>query len=178
MRNALRGGFAYIIVLSALFASTSAFAQARCPQPVAQIVAAEGIISVNPGPGIIPVSVAPGTQIEVCAGETVQTGRRSQASVRFLASNQIVGLNQNTTIRILADMPEGRTLIDLLQGIVRLFNPIGRQLDIRTPFVTAGTEGTEFFVSYDPQSEDTLAGVIEGLVRVTRNGDLIRLAAG
>jgi len=145
---------------------------------VAQIVAAEGIISVNPGPGIIPVSVAPGTQIEVCAGETVQTGRRSQASVRFLASNQIVGLNQNTTIRILADMPEGRTLIDLLQGIVRLFNPIGRQLDIRTPFVTAGTEGTEFFVSYDPQSEDTLAGVIEGLVRVTRNGDLIRLAAG
>src|SRR5207237_1407868 len=71
-----------------------------------------------------------------------------------------------------------RSFVDLLQGLVRLFNPVGRELDVRTPFVTAGTEGTEFFVSYDSQNQDTVAGVIEGQVRISRNGDQVSLGAG
>ena len=147
-------------------------------QPVARIIAAEGTVSVGPvsGPQIIPISA--GTQSEVCEGESVQTKSRSRAAVILQASSQVIRLDQNTTVRIIVDRPEGqRSFIDLLQGIIRLFNPIGRQLDVRTPFVTAGTEGTEFFVSYSPQTEETRAGVMEGLVRVTRGGDFVTLAA-
>ena len=176
LRNRFRRGFAGLAVLFTLCGTTPALAQGRCTMPVARVVEAVGFVTV-PGPQII--NIAAGSQLDICAGETVATGPRSRATVALIASNQHVRINQNTTIRIVAEMPQApRSVIELLQGIIRLFNPIGRQLDVRTPFVTAGTEGTEFFVAYDPQTEETRAGVIEGLVRVTRSGDSLLLDAG
>jgi tetratricopeptide (TPR) repeat protein len=176
MRNPVRSAFAIVAVLCELCGTTPALAQGRCAMPVARVVEAVGVVSV-PGPPII--NIAAGSQLDLCAGETVATGPRSRATVALIASNQHLRINQNTTIRIVVEMPQApRSVIELLQGIIRLFNPIGRQLDVRTPFVTAGTEGTEFFVAYDPQTEETRAGVIEGLVRVTRGADFVTLDAG
>lgn len=176
MRGRVRSAFSIAAVLGALCGATPALAQARCEMPVARVVEAVGFVTV-PGPQI--VNIAAGSQLDICAGETIATGPRSRATVALIASNQHVRINQNSTIRIVAEMPQApRSVIELLQGIIRLFNPIGRQLDVRTPFVTAGTEGTEFFVAYDPQTEETRAGVIEGLVRVTRGGDVVLLAGG
>ena len=175
MRSPVNSCLAVAAALCALVGPTPALAQARCDMPVARVVEAVGFVTV-PGPQI--VNIVAGSQLDICAGETIATGPRSRALVALLASNQHVRINQNTTIRIVAEMPQApRSVIELLQGIIRLFNPIGRQLDVRTPFVTAGTEGTEFFVAYDPQTEETRAGVIEGLVRVTRGADLVTLAA-
>ena len=176
LRSLFRRGFAGIAVLFALCGTTPVLAQARCEMPVARVVEAIGFVTV-PGPQI--VNIIAGSQLDICAGETIATGPRSRATVTLLASNQHVRINQNTTIRIVAEMPQApRSVIELLQGIIRLFNPIGRPLDVRTPFVTAGTEGTEFFVAYDAQTEETRAGVTEGLVRVTRDVDFVLLAAG
>ncbi len=178
MRSPVPSGFAFVALLCAVCGSTSASAQGRCVQPVARIVSAEGTVSVGAvsGPQIIPISA--GTQGDVCEGESVQTASRSRAAVILQASSQIIRLDQNTTVRIIADMPQGqRSLIDLLQGIIRLFNPIGRQLDVRTPFVTAGTEGTEFFVVLQPADRGDARRRDEGLVRVTRGGDFVTLAA-
>ena len=179
MRHSIRDAFGVVAALWILLNATSASAQPRCEQPVARIVSAEGNILVRPSSGMLIVTIVAGAQGDICAGESVQAGRRSRAAVLLLNSNQIIRLDQNTTIRVLPETPaERRSLIDLLQGFIRLFNPVGRALDIRTPYVTAGTEGTEFFVSYDPQSEDTTAGVMDGIVRVSKNADVLRLGPG
>jgi tetratricopeptide (TPR) repeat protein len=176
LRNPVRSVFAFAAALYALFGATPALAQARCAMPVAQVFDAEGTVFI-PGPQLI--NIAAGSQFDVCAGESVSTGVRSRAGIRLIATNQNIRIDQNTTIRIVEQTPEApRSVIELLQGIIRLFNPIGRQLDVRTPFVTAGTEGTEFFVAYNPQTEETRAGVMEGLVRVTRAADNLLLSAG
>ena len=176
MRSPVNSCLAVAVALCALVGVTPALAQPRCAMPVARVVEAIGSVSV---PGVQIINIAAGSQLDICAGESVAAGPRSRATVALLASNQHVRINQNTTIRIVAEMPQApRSVIELLQGIIRLFNPIGRSLDVRTPFVTAGTEGTEFFVAYDPQTEETRAGVIEGIVRVTRGADFILLAEG
>jgi hypothetical protein len=118
--------------------ATPVFAQGNCAELVARIVSAEGFVSVH-GPQL--VTVAAGTQVDICAGESVQTGPRSCAAVVLLGSNQTIRLNQNTTIRILAETKTGlRSLIDLLQGFIRLFNPVGRGLDVHTPVVSQQVE--------------------------------------
>jgi tetratricopeptide (TPR) repeat protein len=179
LRHSVRDVLGFIATLSLVFSATSASAQGRCEQPVARIVSAEGNILVRPASGMLIVTIAAGGQGEICAGESVQAGSRSRAAVLLLSSNQIIRLDQNTTIRVIGETPqERRSLIDLVQGFIRLFNPVGRALDIRTPFVTAGTEGTEFYVSYDPRNEDTIAGVIDGVVRVSKNADVLRLSPG
>jgi tetratricopeptide (TPR) repeat protein len=177
LRNPVRSGFAFAAALSALCGATPALAQARCAMPIAQVYDAEGTVFI-PGPPQI-INIAAGSAFDVCAGETVATGARSRAGILLIATNQAIRIDQNTTVRIVEQTPQApRSVIELLQGIIRLFNPIGRQLDVRTPFVTAGTEGTEFFVAYNPQTEETRAGVIEGLVRVTRAADSLLLSAG
>ena len=121
-------------VLCVFCGASPAFAQGRCAQPVARVFDAEGIVSVSPasGPQLIPVSA--GTQVDICAGESFQAASRSRAQVVVLASNQTIRVNQNTTITILAEMPGGqRTVISLLRGLIRLINPVGRALDVRTP---------------------------------------------
>ena len=176
-RRLLRGALGFVASLWIIFSGTPAFAQSACA-PVARIVSAQGIVSVGAAPGVQPASVRPGTQTEICANQVIETGPRSRADVLLLAPNQTISVNQNTTINILPEAPGQRSLVNLVQGLIRLFNPIGRGLDVRTPFVTAGTEGTEFFVSYDPQNEETTAGVIEGFVRASTNTESIRLAPG
>jgi len=187
LRRFTRGAVGFIAGLLIFFSGTPAFAQGACVA-VARIVSAQGFVFVSapavPGapPAAMPlqpIPVSAGTQVDVCAGQTVQSGPRSTAAVLLLLSNQTIKLDQNTTLTILAEMPTGqRSVIDLVQGLIRLFNPIGRGLDVRTPFVTAGTEGTEFFVAYDPQTQDTTTGVIEGFVRASTNTESIRLAPG
>src|SRR5882672_2722460 len=176
-RRLIHGALGLVAGLWILTTASTAFAQSQCT-PVARIVSAQGVVSVGAAPGIQPASVRPGTQIEICANQVVETGPRSRADVLLLAPNQAIVVNQNSAINILSEMPGQRSLVNLVQGLIRLFNPIGRGLDVRTPFVTAGTEGTEFFVSYDPQSEETTAGVIEGFVRASTNTESIRLAPG
>jgi tetratricopeptide (TPR) repeat protein len=166
-----------LVVFVTLASATPSFAQGRCAQPVARVVEAQGIVAVGPASGLIPV--AAGNQADVCQGDSIQAGARSRAAVLLFASNQTIRVNQNTTLVILPEMPGGqRTLIDLVRGFIRLINPIGRGLDVRTPYVTAGTEGTEFFVAYDPDTLDTTAGVIEGVVRVATMSESLRVSPG
>jgi tetratricopeptide (TPR) repeat protein len=168
-------------LVAALLCAAPALAQPRCDRPIARIVSSEGDIAVTPAMGTMSVMIAFGAQVDICAGESIQAGGRSRAAVLLLNSNQLIRLDQNTTIIIRVQTPaDERSAIELLRGLIRLFNPAGRALDVRTPFVTAGTEGTEFFVRYENQ--DTTAGVMEGVLRLARNADqntvLARLGAG
>jgi hypothetical protein len=94
----------------------------------------------------------------------VQLLELNQGAAGLLESGQIIRLDQNTEIQILKETAQDLSLIDLIRGFMRLFNPISRPLSWRTTIVSGGTDGTEFFVGLE--SEKATVGVIEGLAHV------------
>ena len=105
-------------------------------------------------------------------------GLRSRAAVRLEDTGQVIRLDQGTTLRVLPPRQPGRPLLDLSRGIIDLFSPAGRPLDVQTPYVTAGVEGTEFFVVVNPARKVTEVGVIEGQVGLENAQGRISLSAG
>ena len=84
LRHSIRDAFWVVATLWILLNATSASAQARCEQPVARIVSAEGDILVRPPSGMLIITIAAGAQGDICAGESVQAGSRSRAAVLLL----------------------------------------------------------------------------------------------
>src|SRR6266567_3605430 len=85
LRYSMRDIFGVAAALWILLNANSAAAQARCEQPVARIVSAEGNILVRPAFGMLTVAIVAGAQGDICAGESVQAGRRSRAAVLLLS---------------------------------------------------------------------------------------------
>lgn len=162
-----------------LLQAVPTFAEDRCAHPVARVVSAEGQVAVTAAPNTAQVAIKSGTEESLCVGDYLQVGRNSRAAVMLIETGQLIRLNQNTTLRIFEPTHEGGGyLIDLLQGLLRLFSPVGHPLDVRTPYVTAGVQGTEFFVSFDPAKQNTKIGVIDGRVHVARGADTLNLSGG
>lgn len=176
-RGAERAALLALLIVLA-FQPSTASGQTRCQIIAARIVSAEGEVSIiGPvGGSVQPVSA--GEPSEVCSGETVLVGPRSRAAVRLEDTGQVIRLDQGTTLRVLAPRQPGRPLLDLSRGIIDLFSPAGRPLDVQTPYVTAGVEGTEFFVVVNPSRKVAEVGVIEGRVGLENAQGRLSLTAG
>jgi predicted Zn-dependent protease len=159
------------------FEPLHATAQTRCEVAAGSIVSAEGEISLLGAAGSIQL-VAAGADTRLCPGETVLVGPRSRAALRLEDTGQVIRLDQGTTLRVLQPRQPGRPLLDLSRGIIELFSPGNRPLDIETPYVTAGVYGTEFFVLVDPARRLAEVGVIDGQVRVENAQGRLSLSAG
>jgi predicted Zn-dependent protease len=165
-------------LLAALcFEPLHATAQTRCEVAAGSIVSAEGEISLLGAAGSIQL-VAAGADTRLCPGETVLVGPRSRAALRLEDTGQVIRLDQGTTLRVLQPRQPGRPLLDLSRGIIELFSPGNRPLDIETPYVTAGVYGTEFFVLVDPAHRLAEVGVIDGQVGVANAQGRLSLSAG
>ncbi|MDX6750972.1 TonB-dependent receptor [Geminicoccaceae bacterium 1502E] len=159
----------HAIVVGMLMAATAAPAAAGCVagQEVARLVAADGEVRVEDrgftGRGML-----------VCAGEVVQVGPRSRASVYLLAADTVLRLDENSASRIAAPPEPQGGLVELMEGALYFLSEVRRSLTIRTPYVNAGVEGTEVLVVL-PDGDDTDAGaeilVLDGQVRLTPAGE-------
>ena len=87
----------------------------------------------------------------------MRTGEVSRAALIFLESETVLRVAQNTLVQIRRAPEQGRSLLDLLNGAVHFFSRSRRDLEIRTPFVNASVEGTEFLVRV---ATDTLARAV------------------
>ncbi|MBV8588733.1 MAG: FecR domain-containing protein, partial [Acetobacteraceae bacterium] len=134
----------FALMIAILFNPLSAAAQIRCEPPAGSIVSAEGEISILGRAGGLLQPVAAGAEARLCPGESVVVGPRSRAALRLQDTGQVIRLDQGTTLRVLPARRRGRPLLNLARGIIQLFSPGNRPLDVQTPFVTAGVEGTEF----------------------------------
>jgi len=168
---------AFGLLLGLSMGPLNASAQIRCEVAAGSIVSAEGEISLVGAAGSIQ-SVAAGADTRLCPGETVLVGPRSRAALRLEDTGQVIRLDQGTTLRVLQPRQPGRPLLDLSRGIIELFSPGNRPLDIETPYVTAGVYGTEFFVLVDPARRLAEVGVIDGRVGVENAQGRLSLAAG
>jgi Flp pilus assembly protein TadD len=101
-----------------------------------------------------------------CQGMEVRVNGVGRASVR-LVNDTLLRLDKNTTITFTKIQSEGRSILDLIKGALHAISRTPGTLDIRTPFVNAAIEGTEFIIS--SQDEASRVSVIEGRVVTSNN---------
>src|SRR5688500_4231908 len=167
------------IVLLALISSMMwsypqiSFAASSCVPWIAQMVSVQGNVEVRRA-GQTQWQPAQLDDL-YCAGDRIQVGERSRADVA-LANQPILRLDQNSTIT-LGEIREQRTaLIELLRGALYFFSRLPRNLEIQTPFVNAGVEGTEGFVLVE--ATRTQVSIFEGTVLATNQLGMLTVVSG
>jgi tetratricopeptide (TPR) repeat protein len=153
---------------------SSAYAQslARCDRASGAIVSLQGEVEVRPQGQQLWQLATLGDQI--CPGDTVRVGEYGRAGLTLLEAGEIIRLDQKTTVRLpngsssngsIQEVSERSQLfLDLFAGVVQFFSNQPKNLDIRTPFLNAGVEGTEFLVS--ASSDESSVIVFQGRVNV------------
>lgn len=159
--------------LAVLCAPHAAIAQ-NCPNPVALFQ------SVRNNVQVVPVATktasAAASQTPVCAGDTIRVGDGSRAVIVMLASNTPLAIDQNTVFIVTEPDDRSRTLIELLQGALLYISRLRRQVEIRTPFVNASIEGTEFVIRV--QEDRSHVTVQEGAVRASNDLGMVLVGPG
>jgi tetratricopeptide (TPR) repeat protein len=154
-------------------------AQARCAQPTAWLTASEGSVELRravAADAAQPSGWQPAAREEVlCPGDTLRTGDRSRAALR-LANETTLRLDQYTTLTLGAPAAEGAALLELPRGTLNVLTRTPRPFRVRTPYINAGVEGTEFLVRVDADSAQVV--VFEGAVRAQNALGDLALAGG
>jgi tetratricopeptide (TPR) repeat protein len=149
---------------------TVAIAEGPCRSPdgrplpaVAHLVSAEGEVTVN---GNTPVGRLP--FVAICPGDLVTVGSRSRAAVYLLEADTPLRLDENTVGRLALPSEPGSGTVELIRGALYFLSEVRRTLTIRTPYVSAGVEGTEVYlrVRHGAEAAAELL-VLEGQVTVS-----------
>ncbi|SER02249.1 Flp pilus assembly protein TadD, contains TPR repeats [Nitrosomonas sp. Nm51] len=98
----------------------------------------------------------------LCAGDSLRVRRHGRASIR-LSNDSLMRLDQRSAITIpQTDANKITSFVDLIEGAIHIITRTPRPFKIRTPFLNAGVEGTEFFVRV--QSDFAQIIIFEGRV--------------
>ncbi|PTN12807.1 FecR domain-containing protein [Nitrosomonas aestuarii] len=138
--------FVIVTFLHFMFAHNAIAADA-CSLKAAQVVSVQGIVELRRAhtaawePAVL--------DMPLCAGDSLRVRRHSRAALR-LNNDSLMRLDQRTTITI-PETEENQvtSLIDLLEGAIHIITRTPKPFKVRTPFLNAGVEGTEFFVGVE-----------------------------
>ena len=108
-------------------------------------------------------------------GDTIRVLERSRADVSLL-DQSVLRLNANTTITFKGVKEERTGLLELLRGAAHFLSRGPRSLEVRTPFVTAGIRGTEFFIRVE--ADQTFLSIFEGTVVAANEAGSLLLTGG
>ncbi len=103
----------------------------------------------------------------LCGGDMIRSRSHSRAALR-LNNNSMLRLDQKSSI-IFPAMQEDKSvsLLDFIEGAIHIITRTPKPFKIRTPFVNAGVDGTEFLVSV--HGDDAEVVVYEGKVSVSND---------
>ena len=138
-----------------LFSATSA----PCSPALAKVVSVQGLIEARRA-GQTRWEPAR-LDDEYCEGDLIRVGERSRADIA-LANQPVLRLDQHTTIMI-GGVSNETSLIEMIRGAVYFFSREPRNLNVKTPFVNAGVEGTEGLITV--AANLALISIFEGMVR-------------
>ena len=110
-----------------------------------------------------------------CAGDVIRVEENSRADIA-LVNQPVLRLDQNTTITLGGMKDERTSLIDMLKGAAHFFSRAPKSIEVRTAFVNAGVEGTEFFIKVD--DNQTFLTVFEGKVLAKNEAGSVGVAGG
>jgi tetratricopeptide (TPR) repeat protein len=154
-------------------ASNEGRAAERCDPPVAHIVSLQGQVEIRPDEREPWRAATLGEAL--CVGDSIRVGRLSRAALA-LADDSVLRLDQRTTLRLRSGVEPQISAIDLLLGALYLFARRPRALEVDTPFVNAGVQGTEFLVRV--ADDHTLIMVFDGRVLARNPDGELLLASG
>lgn len=149
-------------------------AQQRCSRPVALFESVTHTVALVQASTRIAV---PGVRLlPICSGDTIRVGDDSRAVILVLASNTPLAIDQNSEFAITERGAEEASLVDLIRGAILFITRMRRAIEVRTPFVNASVEGTEFVVRVE--QDRAVVTVIEGTVRTENPLGTLLVGAG
>jgi ferric-dicitrate binding protein FerR (iron transport regulator) len=166
-RSLLRWG---LVMVSLLFIGE--VLAADCAVTLARLVSVQGSVELQRVQTTQWSAVSADT--ELCPGDALRVGPRSRAALR-LANESILRLDQDTTLTLAADDPR-ISVLELLRGALNVITRTPTPFRVRTPFVNAGVEGTEFLVRVDTDS--ARIAVFEGSISAANDLGSIVLSSG
>ncbi|MGA7181050.1 MAG: FecR domain-containing protein [Thiobacillaceae bacterium] len=110
-----------------------------------------------------------------CPGDSLRVEALSRAAV-LLPSETMLRLDQRTTITFPAVEAKKASWLDLLDGAVHFISRRPRNLQIKTPFVNAAIEGTEFVLRVG--ADQTELWVFEGRVLASNTAGSLAVGGG
>lgn len=151
----------HCIVLGFLFCTSLPVAVNAdpCAPIVSRIVSIQGTIEVKRAHQTEWFPVQPNQ--EFCPGDSIRVEALSRA-VLVLRDETLLRLDQMTTLVLPMSQEEDASWLEFARGAVHFISNVRYRLKIRTPFVNAAIEGTEFVVRV--ADSDTKVWVIEGAV--------------
>jgi tetratricopeptide (TPR) repeat protein len=162
----------WVFLLACVFPSEAARAQACAPW-AAKVVSVQGRVEVDRGAQARVV----GLDEVLCPGDRIRVGERARAAIRLADEDQtVLRLDQLTTLSFAAREPDRPSWLDLLRGAIHFITRIPQRLEIRTPFVNASVEGTEFVLRV--LAAETRLWVFEGRVRVSNPRGELQIGSG
>lgn len=125
----------------ALVSARQGWAADPCPAPIAELVLVKGQVDLRRR-GDATVTAAQRSTM-LCPGDSLVVQARSQAAL-LLNNQSAVRIDQGTTITFATD--DNAPLLDVTSGAVYVISRTPRPFKVRTPFINANIEGTEFLV--------------------------------
>ena len=150
-----------LFIIISMTSSGSLLAAGRCTQWVAKIVSMQGSITTRSSDD---TDWSPaGLNQTYCSGDIIHVAENSRAAIE-LSNETIIRLDQKTTI-VLSEIKEDEdSWLEVLKGAIHVITRVPKSLKIKTPYVNAFVEGTEFTVTVE--DDQTVVSVIEGNVKV------------
>ena len=145
----------------------------NCEPWLAKIIAVQGDVDLS-------LSGSPRWQAAhlndvICSASQIRVQAHGRAVI-LLTNQTLLRLDQGTVITLNAIEPAGPSWMELLEGFIHVLSRVPRSLDIKTPFVNAATEGTEFALRV--RGIETDLWVYEGRVRFSNAGGQLLLGSG
>lgn len=165
------------VVLAIVFLGPPALLHADqgCAPEVARLVSVEGQVDVFHAGRSVEVTIKDIPE-SLCEGDQVRVKELGRAAVRLLRDKTVLRLDAQTQLTFKRSTPDRPTLLDLLRGALYFFTRKPIKLDVETPYVTAGVEGTEFSVRVD--ATQTRITVFEGRVLARNRTGRLTLNSG
>jgi tetratricopeptide (TPR) repeat protein len=159
----------FFLIFSIIFSRYAL--SAECDQ-VAQLVSVEGMVEKRSD------EQAAWQKAELddrfCAGEALRTIGDSRAAVR-LANDTLLRLDGDSALTFTQIAASSTSLLDLIRGAIHFISRTPKSLEVKTPYINASIEGTEFVVRI--QNQATEVTVLEGVVVASNDAGSIRLKA-
>ncbi|MGH8489989.1 MAG: tetratricopeptide repeat protein, partial [Gammaproteobacteria bacterium] len=152
--------------------SPFSFAQ-NCAPAAATIVTIQGRVEISPS-GKRSWKAA---RIDdaLCAGQQIRVLRTSRA-VLLLTNQTLLHLDEGTVLTLNSVQPEKPSWLELLKGFIHVISRVPQSLGIKTPYVNASVEGTEFALRVG--NAETALWVYEGRVRFGNTLGQLLIASG
>ena len=171
----VRGPGARRVCMAALLSLLSlaeARAQAVCQPALAHVVSVQGKVEVRRG-GAAWVAVE--RSAPLCSGDTIRVLPYGRAALR-LNNDTLLRLDQGTTLTLAPPDAGKASLFEQLSGALHVITRTPRAFSVKTPFVNANVDGTEFAVSTTEDSATVV--VFEGVVEASNAAGSTSLARG